>query len=329
MAFQDILGNNRAKKILSRALKMKRLPNSLLFSGPEGVGKKDVALVVAKALNCLNKRENSCEECSACTAINNRNFPDVMDISPENDVLKIEKMRVLKSTAYLRPMVGKKRVFIISESDRMRDEAANSLLKILEEPPSFSHIILLSHNPYLILPTIKSRCQILTFAPVFKEDIEKVLLEKGYDAEKARGLSLVVRGNLKQALSLDWEDVQEKRQKAWQILYSFLRREKIALHLRDFFSTRHLDKSEMEQVFEVLSSFCRDIILVKENGDRIFLMNPDYEQNIQEAADLLSYEQPLDFLEKMDYSLYALQKNLNVNLLTSSMFVHLMEKQHV
>jgi DNA polymerase III delta' subunit len=308
---------------------MKRLPNSLLFSGPEGVGKKDVALVVAKALNCLNKRENSCEECSACTAINNRNFPDVMDISPENDVLKIEKMRVLKSTAYLRPMVGKKRVFIISESDRMRDEAANSLLKILEEPPSFSHIILLSHNPYLILPTIKSRCQILTFAPVFKEDIEKVLLEKGYDAEKARGLSLVVRGNLKQALSLDWEDVQEKRQKAWQILYSFLRREKIALHLRDFFSTRHLDKSEMEQVFEVLSSFCRDIILVKENGDRIFLMNPDYEQNIQEAADLLSYEQPLDFLEKMDYSLYALQKNLNVNLLTSSMFVHLMEKQHV
>lgn len=329
MAFHDILGNHRVKTILGRALKMRRLPNSLLFVGPEGVGKKDVALVVAKALNCQRKTDDACEECSSCLAINKRNFPDVMEVLPENDALKIDQMRFLKSTTYLKPMVGKKRIFIITDADKMTDEAANSLLKILEEPPSFSHIILLTHNPYLIISTIKSRCQTLNFTPVYKEDIEKILLEKGYEAEKARIISLVVRGNLKHALSLDWEVVQEGRQKAWEIFLSILNREKIAHFLREFTSTRHPDRTDVEQVFEILSSFCRDVVLVKEDGGPSHMMNPDFEAKIRGVARLVSLEQSLDLLRKMDYSLYALQKNCNVRLLLSSMFSHFLEERYV
>jgi DNA polymerase III gamma/tau subunit len=179
----------------------------------------------------------------------------------------------------------------------------------------------------LILPTIRSRCQTLTFSQVFKEDIERILLEKGYEAEKARTISLLVRGNLKLALDLDWEDVQEKRQKAWQFFVSLIKGEKTSQHLSEL-SARQLEKSEREQVFEILASFCRDVILKKEGGESKNMMNPDLELEIQDVARLISREQSLDFLRKIDYSLYALQKNLNVNLLVSSFFSHFMEERH-
>jgi DNA polymerase-3 subunit delta' len=244
-------------------------------------------------------------------------------------VIKIEQMRLLKSTTYLKPMVGKKRVFIISNAEKMSEEASNSLLKILEEPPSFSHIFLLTDNPYLILPTIKSRCQVLSFAPVFKEDIEKVLLEKGYGAEKARVISLVVHGNLRYALSLDWDDLLEKRQKAWQVFNALIKKENASAFLKEFSSSRFLERKDLEQIFEILSSFCRDIVVFKEEGDLSHLMNPDYGQDLRETSRHMSLEQALDFLSKIDYSLYALQKNLNVKLLMSSLFSHFMGKHYV
>ncbi len=329
MAFQNILGNSRVKTILSKSLQRNRVPHSLLFIGPDGVGKKEMALVVAKALNCLQKTENSCEECTSCVAINKKNFPDVMEVSPQKDVIKIEQMRLLKSTTYLKPMVGKKRVFIISNAEKMSEEASNSLLKILEEPPSFSHIFLLTDNPYLILPTIKSRCQVLSFAPVFKEDIEKVLLEKGYETEKARVISLVVHGNLRYALSLDWDDLLEKRQKAWQVFNALIKKENASVFLKEFSSSRFQERKDLEQIFEILSSFCRDIVVFKEEGDLSHLMNPDYGQDLRETSRHMSLEQALDFLSKIDYSLYALQKNLNVKLLMSSLFSHFMGKHYV
>ena len=157
MSFSDIVGNGRIKRILGKALERGRLPNSLLFAGPQGVGKIDTALVAAKALNCLTLTADACEACEACTAITKGNHPDVMRIEPEKEILKIEQMRILKEAAYLRPMVGRKRVFIVEREESMNSEAANSLLKVLEEPPAFSHIFLITSNPFIILPTIRSR----------------------------------------------------------------------------------------------------------------------------------------------------------------------------
>ena len=186
MAFEDITGNAGVKRILQRALKRKKIPNSMLFAGPEGVGKTKVALVVAKALNCLKRSSDACEECAHCRAITNRNFPDVMVISPAKEVLKIEQMRFLKEMAYLKPMAGRKRIFIIQEAEKMNEEASNSLLKVLEEPPPFSQIILITSNPYLIIPTIKSRCQSFPFSPISKEEIREVVAYAS-----ARGVTVI------------------------------------------------------------------------------------------------------------------------------------------
>lgn len=330
MAFKDILGNSRVKKILSKALQRERVPNSILFCGPEGVGKKDMALVLAKAMNCEKKRDDACEACSSCRAIHTGNFPDVIEIYPEGNVVKIEQMRNLRQIAYLRPMVGKKRAFIVFEAEKMTEEAANSLLKILEEPPLSSHIILITHNPFMIIPTIKSRCQILNFSPVSKEDIEKILVEKGYEKEKAKILSLLVGGNLKSALSLEWAEVEERRQQAWQLLLSLLGKENMAFFLRNYSSShRALVREEWEHILEILSSFCRDLILVKEKSDFSLLINPDYKEEIEKTVRLLSLEWIIICLEKIDYVISGFRKNLNLNLLFSSFFSNFKEWKYV
>lgn len=330
MAFDDVLGNSQTKKILKKSLQRNRIPNSLLFYGPEGVGKRDIAIVLAKAMNCLKNKDDACEVCASCRAIENGNFPDVMVISPEKNILKIEQMRAMKQTAYLRPMVGRKRIFVIDQAEKMNEESANSVLKILEEPPAFTHIILITHNPYLILPTIKSRCQDLSFSQISKQDIEKVLVERGQDEEKARIISLLVRGNLKQAMNLDWDEVQLLREKAWQLFNVVLRGNGVSPFVKDYaFRRRESIEAEFVQVLEILSSFCRDLLLIKSSEKKNLLLNPDYENGLRDVETLISLGQALEFLVKIDSALYALEKNVNVNLLVSSTLANMMERSHV
>jgi DNA polymerase-3 subunit delta' len=330
MAFDDVLGNIRTKKILKKSLQRDRVPNSLLFFGPEGVGKRDTALVLAKAMNCLKDKDDACEICASCRAIEKGNFPDVMVISPEKNILKIEQMRAMKQTAYLKPMVGRKRVFIIDQAEKMNEEAANSVLKILEEPPVFTHIILVTHNPYIILPTIKSRCQDLSFSSISKQDIKKVLVEKGQDEEKAQIISLLVRGNLKQAMNLDWEEVRSFREKAWQLFDVVVSGKGASSFVNDYaFRRRESIETEFVPLLEILSSFVRDLLLIKSSGKKSLLMNPDYEEALGNAETRLTLGQALEFLVKIDNALYALERNVNVNLLVSSTLANMMERSHV
>ena len=228
MSFNSIAGNTRVKRILKMALQKGRVPNSLLFCGPAGVGKFRMAKELAMALNCLHSGDDSCGECVPCRAIRSGfddegkagAFPDVMAIQPEKAVIKIDQMKFVKQMAYLKPLSGKKRVFIVDQAETMNEEAANSLLKVLEEPPLFTHIILVTSNPFRILPTIRSRCQILSFSPITREEIERILLENGYPSERARVLAPFVDGNLERALNLDWEEIGLAREEAWKLFLS-------------------------------------------------------------------------------------------------------------
>jgi DNA polymerase III delta' subunit len=331
MAFKDIAGNERVKRILKKALQKNRVPNSLLFSGPEGIGKLRIAYVMAKALNCEALTDDACESCSSCRSISSKKHPDVMEILPEKEQLQIEQMRFLKQMAYLKPMTGRKRVFIIPEAERMNDDSANSILKILEEPPLFSEIILTTHNAHLILPTIRSRCRILSFAPIQAEEIERILREQDYPEERAKVLSLLVRGNLEKALTLDWEDIQLKRQEAFGLFALLLRREKLSLPVRDYsYSPKSLNKEGLEEFLRILASFFRDHLLLCENGDSRFLLNPDYETKLRQQADALGHpEESLTALRALERIFFGLSKNFNLNLLVASFFSKFGEDHHV
>lgn len=326
MAFKEITGNPRVKSILSKALANNRLPNSLLFIGPNGVGKCETALVVAKALNCLNKSNDACETCSACSGINAGNYTDVILLNPAGDTYIKDQISFLKQTCYLKPMVGKKRVFIVNEAEKMNEHAANSLLKVLEEPPLFSHIILISDNPFLLLSTIKSRCQILTFSPVSREDIEISLTERGYTPEKARILSLMAGGNLKLAMEMEWDEVKAFKARAWHFFISILNKEDTAAILNEFVFRHKQDGAEdLKKVLGILFFFCRDILLLKQEGNTDLLLNPDYLSGLKKAADMVPLQGLQLCLAEIDRTLYIMKKNVNYQLNLSAAYLHLSE----
>ena len=330
MAFKDIPGNSRVKKILELALERKRVPNSLLFCGPEGTGKRRTALTVAKALNCVEAAGDSCDRCPACLAIDEGRHPDVMEFvtQPGKQALAIEQTRLLKQAAFLRPMSGKKRVFILVDAEEMSPEASHSLLKVLEEPPAFSHIILVTASPFLLLPTIVSRCQTLSFSSVSNEEIERILAGHDYPAEQARILSLLVDGNLERALELEWDEVQSLKAESWQLFEAVLSGRRASLFLERFGSLTKSTQEDFQRTLELFSSFSRDILLLELGGDLRLLLNPDFEAPLRDASKLLPPGKALALLAEIGAVLAELRKNLNRSLLAAAFFSNIGEMTH-
>ncbi|HPW16934.1 MAG TPA: DNA polymerase III subunit delta' [Candidatus Aminicenantes bacterium] len=329
MAFKDVPGNTRVKRILKLALERGRVPNSLIFGGPPGAGKTDMALTLAKALNCQALADDSCDDCPSCRAVDNGRHPDVVVLAAEVRDVKIEQTRFLKQMAYLRPMTGRRRVFVIREAESLNDPSANSLLKVLEEPPSFCHIILVTDSPHRLLPTIRSRCRTLAFSAIGREEIEERLLARAFSREQARLLALLSRGDFDRAQEFEWEKVQELRDNAWTLFEALGSAERPGLFLERFGSVPKAAEEEFGEVLEVFSSFARDILLLRLGGDPALLLNPDYEGRLRAAAAAWAAPRAVAVVEELDRTLADLRGNLNKGLLALTFFSNVTELAHV
>ena len=174
MPFRDVIGHPRLVSLLSRAVARGTVPPSLLFAGPAGVGKRRVATALAESLNCLQPVTNlpelerdACGQCASCRRIARGMHPDVIVLEPgDSGSIKIEAVRDVVDRASYRPFEGRRRVVIIDDADALVAPAQNALLKTLEEMPAASIFLLVSALPDALLPTVRSRCPRLRFAPL-------------------------------------------------------------------------------------------------------------------------------------------------------------------
>ncbi len=328
MAFKDIAGNVRVKRILRLALERGRVPHSLIFGGPAGVGKTAMAVTLAKALNCQTETTDSCDACASCRAVDEGRHPDVMTFAAEVRDVKIEQTRLLKQMAYLRPMSGRRRVFIIEEAENLNEASANSLLKVLEEPPGFTHIFLVTASPYRLLPTIRSRCRTLTFSSVAREEIEKILVERHFSREQARTLALLVDGNVERAQELDWQEVQALKEEAWTLFEALASADRTSRFLERFGAMPKAVQEEFGRVLEVFGSFVRDILLLGLGVDPSLLLNPDLEGRLRAAAGSWPAARAIGVIEEIDRALADLGGNLNKGLLAMTFFTRFQELAH-
>ena len=206
MGFADILGPDRVKTILAGALRRGRLPPGLLLSGPEGVGKKTLALAVGRALVCERETGDACEECAACRRAARGLHPDLVLVEPEGATIKIDRVRDVAREIGGRPFEARARGFVIDEAHLLTEQAANALLKSLEEPCPTSHVLLVSAAPQALLPTIRSRCQTLrvgSLPPALLADhLEK---QRGLPRDEARLRAVLGGGSLGAALAFEPE----------------------------------------------------------------------------------------------------------------------------
>jgi DNA polymerase-3 subunit delta' len=209
MPFRDIAGHRRQIGLLARALGADALPPSLVFSGPDGIGKRMVALAVAQLLNCLSPltdratgRQDACGACLACSKIARRIHPDVVLVEPEDsEAIKVDAIRAVVGQVTYRPFEGRYRVVVIDRADQMNDAAQNALLKTLEEPPQRTVMVLVTSQPDTLVATIRSRCCQVRFAPLAPHEIARVLVERHNFAEgDANAAAALAGGSFGRAL---------------------------------------------------------------------------------------------------------------------------------
>ncbi len=239
MGFDSFLGNPKAVQAVREMLARGRVPGSLLFTGPEGIGKKTLAVMLAKALNCEKRGpggDDFCGECGRCRKadtfvassledlarrretkdaqkrVEGLVYFDLQLVEPLTRYILIEQVRQLRATAYSRPFNFPQRVLIIDQAQAIHWQAADLLLKVLEEPPETTTLILICPNAYELRPTIRSRCFSLEFVPVEESVIERVLAEERGFAEGDLALAVrVVKGSIALAKTFNLQEYQEQR----------------------------------------------------------------------------------------------------------------------
>ena len=268
MAFSEFLGNDRIVTALRGALRTRRVPHALLFTGPRGVGKFTLARMLAQAANCERLADDFCGECHTCqriallaepqTLIEQglaergesadaatvervplilQSHPDVWALVPDpvrlknpvvRPVLRVGQLRAVQRAAYFQPM-GRRRVYILDGADTMRWDVANVFLKILEEPPGSATLILTAPSPYSLLPTIVSRCLQFHFAPLPQADVEKILQDKTDLKPADRKLAAqLAEGSPGLAIEMNIEQASQQRRNALRILERAVRGEGFA-----------------------------------------------------------------------------------------------------
>lgn len=217
--FSRLYGHDKAKRLLSRALAADRIPHAFIFRGPDGVGKKLFARALAATLNCRNRRGvDACGVCLSCKKFKSMNHPDFLVISPEKGVIKIDRIRQLSQELTYPPYESKVRVVVLEDVQAMRREAANSLLKTLEEPPDNNVLILTAESSQEILATLTSRCQVVPFAGLSIADTVAILIAHGVAADAAPLLARLAEGSPGKALLYQDSDMVSIWQEAVRIL---------------------------------------------------------------------------------------------------------------
>lgn len=316
MSFAHLLGNERNKRILQRLLESGRLSATLIFAGLDGIGKRQFALTLAKAANCHKApaggfANDSCDECPACKRIEAGTHGDVVTIQADGQFIKIGQTREISEEVYYHPREGRQRFFIIDEADRLREEAANSLLKTLEEPPPTSTIILLTSRPNSLLQTIRSRSQRLNFSPLSIAEMEKFLAENYPRPAPDIGLlARVTEGRVGQATAFDLSIYKQERRALMELLELLAAGQDRVRLLK---AAEHFGKKEredFERQLSLMTLLMRDLFLLAAAEAPDGIINIDESERLQKLAARTGLRKVMAWSAKFN----EIRKNLRFNI---------------
>jgi len=317
----DIVGHTQSVGILRRSLAEGRLHHSLLFHGPEAVGKRTVALALAAAVNCPEGGDDACGRCASCRKVEAGNHPDVATLTLEKSVIPIDAIRRLRQEASYRPYEGTRRVFIIDPADRMSTDAQNALLKTLEEPSAGSCITLITARPMHLLPTTRSRCQSLAFGTLPAGTLaEHAARLRGLDAGAALRAARISGGRFGAALELDLEEHDALRDEMLDVL-GRLAQKRSRDHVVADAETFGSDPVAIGQRLSMLAGLVRDMLLLASGAGDEAILHPDIAADLTDLARSLAPDAASigTIGDRLRLAALDLERNVNRRLLVETL----------
>ncbi|MGH9342036.1 MAG: DNA polymerase III subunit delta' [Acidobacteriota bacterium] len=315
MQLKDIVGNERLVKLLRRARPPRAsLPQASLFAGPEGIGKRTLALALAALANCGQPEgEDLCGRCPSCIKAAAGNHPDIRVYHPEKNVITVDMMRDLSREAQFRPFEGQARVFIIDPAEKLNEAASNSILKILEEPPPTSKIVLISARPQKLLSTVRSRCQIFLFGPLTRKQIQLYLEQHGPSAQ-AGERSACARGSIGRAVTLDLEQLAGDRDNMLELFMEWFESHSFeAFYRRCEGNPLRGDLKKRERVLEYLEQIqllAEDLYFLKvETEERV--INQDRLKDLKSLSGKITLDCLREFSHQVNQARWEVEHYVN------------------
>ncbi|MGB6289050.1 MAG: DNA polymerase III subunit delta' [Desulfobulbales bacterium] len=326
LRFAYLLGHEKPKALLREAVAKNKMGHAYLFRGPDGVGKKRTALTLAAYINCKSPLGgDSCGRCNVCRKYFSANHPDLILVEPDGAAIKIGQIRELKHQLTFPPLEAKVRVIVLEDIHTMRREAANSLLKTLEEPAPGNLLILTADPAGNVLPTILSRCQIISFGSLDHKDMAQILMQEN-DMEESLAFTLaaVAEGSLGRAKLLWQEGLLSLRQELVEGL--LLGQQNPAETIAQVFRLSEKGAALKENASELLALirlWYRDLVLVAAGGPEASIANKDLALFLPAAAQLWSLRQLQQKLQRLDLAERQLLRNCNRTLVLETLFFDL------
>ena len=319
----NMLGHEWAVDMLHQHAARGDVRHAYLFCGPPGLGRRTLALRLAQALNCTRPISAGipCGQCRDCKQIAAMQHPDMNVIEPTDKelnpdpsgIIRVEQIRNLQKTFNLKPYQSKYRVALFLRFEKANDNAANALLKTLEEAPAHAILLLTADNPEQLLPTIVSRCEILRLRPLSVSAIEADLLERGVDEERARLLSHISGGRPGYARKLiDDITLLEKREERLDDLQTLLPAPRVAKF--SYADKLSKDKDAMRQTLLIWLSYWRDVMLRVAQAETP-LINIDRNMEIEFLAGRLDLSTARRVIGDLESTLEKMDRNVNSRLL--------------
>jgi len=305
-----IIGHEWAVHLLAARIASGRVAHAYLFTGPPQVGKTTLAIRLAQALNCIATTP-PCGVCRPCDLIGRALHPDVQVIEPVGRAIHIEAIRTLQSTLSLLPFEAPHRIAIILNIEKATDQAADALLKTLEEPPSTTHLLLTAESAEMVRPTIVSRCHTIALRPVGAAPIERALTALGASPDEAHTLARLSGGRPGWALTAFRQpEVLTMRarivEEMLQVLYT-------GRAGRFDYSEQIAEQDALPLILEIWQSWWRDVLLLAE-GSAVEPVNVDYGETLRDLARRIAPQQARDALRAVRRTMDALERNANTRL---------------